>query len=185
MSLASHFAMSTVFAPWEGYNEKPSGVVLESASTIYNKPAPTGGTPIAVRRKSILSVVVHRRIRGVGFIFYRGSVDRLTSIKGLDVVMALKCISEEMRRLEPTREGSVEDASLEECLAGFQVFADKMYRCIIPIPLTENWGKWLYHDSAICTITNKCWYSECPHVVDSLKGKDKGEREKEGGEAKL
>ena len=156
--------MSTVFAPWEGYGDTPS-LKLEDASTIYEKRLQGGGitTPFAMRRKSILSGVVHRKIKGVGFIFYRGSVDRLTNIKGLDIMLALKCISEAMRRehKESVEDAGIEGASLEQCLLGFTEFADRVYRPIIPIPLTENWAKWLYHDCEICSITKKCWQGEC------------------------
>jgi len=165
--------MSTVFAPWEGYAESPGGLILEDTSTIYGKLVVSEvTTPFAVRRKSILSAVVHRKIRGVGFIFLRGSVDRLKNIKGLDVMMALKCISEEMRRSGFPSEAGVESASLEQCLAGFTEFANRVYRPIIPMPLTSNWTRWLYHDSGICSITTKCWSEGCEWGPKLSEGKD-------------
>ena len=165
--------MSTVFKPWEGAGPTYGGTTLTvlPASAIYATSAPPSATPFSMRRKSILSGVVHRRIRGVGFIFKAGSVDRLTNIRGLDVMLALKYINDHLQRLRReggggggsgAADGGIEAAPLEALLAGFHEFADKVYRPIIPIPLTQQWWRWLYHDCGICTITGKCWAEECP-----------------------
>jgi len=180
--------MTTVFKPWEGagptYGETTLTVL--PASAIYSTSAPPSATPFSMRRKSILSGVVHRRIKGVGFIFKSGSVDRLTNIKGLDVLLALKYIADRQRaEAVAASSGSsgaaaagsgssaaaagqaegIEAASLQQLLLGFKDFADKVYRPVIPIPLTERWHLWLYHDCCICSIAGKCWLEECPHFV--------------------
>lgn len=148
-----------------------SKVVVLPASSIYDSNAlPSSQTPFSMRRKSILSGVVHRLITGVGFIFSSGSVDRLTSVKGLDVMLALKYIGDHQREreraegVEASAEG-IANAPLGILLGGFEKFADKVYKPIIPIPLTDKYAKWLYHDSGMCTITNKCWFCECPHFL--------------------
>jgi hypothetical protein len=181
--------MSTIFKPWEGsgptYGETTLTVL--PASAVYATTAPPSATPFSMRRKSILSGVVHRRIRGVGFVFHCGSVDRLTNIKGLDVLLALKYIADRQRRsaaaavnssggggsgvgssssssggaagaaaeaaavaaaAEAQAEGGIEAAALDTLLSGFRDFADKVYKPIIPIPLTERCFPWTKRASA-------------------------------------
>ena len=162
--------MSTIFKPWERAGEPATLAVLPS-SAVYSSTAPPSATPFSMRRKSILSGVVHRKIRGVGFVFLRGSVDRLTNIKGLDVLLALKYISDRQREEEraagaaaaAAAAGGIEAASLGCLLRGFEAFADKAYRPIIPIPLTDRCFQWLYHDAKICEIAGKCWVEGCEH----------------------
>jgi len=168
--------MSTVFEPWADGRAKTLTVL--PASSIYSTSAPPSSTPFSMRRKSILSGVVHRRIKGVGFIFRSGSVDRLTNIKGLDILLALKYISDRQRGERAAAattegadaassgaaaEGGIDTASLETLTLGFCDFAEKVYRPIIPIPLTDRCFLWLYHDCGLCSVAGKCWVEDCPH----------------------
>ena len=178
--LGFHAVMaSTIFAPWA---EASSPLAVVPASTVYHKPlgGGAGGTAgsthnaVSVRRLSVLSGVVHRKIKGVGFVLDlssgAGLVGRITNVRNLDVLHAMKCIGEAGRRAAQGSDAAGAEAPpLEACLAGWAAFCDAVYKPVIPLPLSPKAYPNLYHDQKICALTGRCWLPECP------------EREKAGG----
>ena len=144
---------------------------------MFHKPLePSAGTAgsthnaVSIRRLSVLSGVVHRKIKGVGFVLDlssgTGLVGRITNVKGLDVLHAMKCIGDAGRKaLGAAYAEGVEAPPLEACLAGWATFCDAVYKPVIPLPLSDRAYPNLYHDQAICGLTGRCWVVDCERAA--------------------
>ena len=162
----------TIFAPWARAEEPPPSLPLLPASAVF-APAGKGGpasasshAPVSIRRLSIMSGVVHRRIRGVGFVLDlssgAGLVGRVTNVKNLDVLHAMKCIGAAQREAAGGEDAAGAEAPpLAVCLAGFAAFADLIYKPVIPLPLGATAWPNLYHDAGVCAVTGRCWKAGC------------------------